>query len=200
MKTGPEKSNDGEVVSAVLAGDTDRFAEIADRYQASLLRVARSRLGDPGRAEDAVQETFLSAFKSLHTYDSIYSFRTWLWTILLNQCRRAAKKQAARKTVQEIPDGDESSLRSAMPGPASLLLAKERAALLEDLLATLPESRADALRLRFFGNLKFQEIADTMGCGLSTAKLRVRSGLTRISAAMKEFAVPFDTEPPASRS
>ena len=56
---------------------------------------------------------------------------------------------------------------------------------LESLLARLPEAQADALRLRFFGELKFQEIADAMGCSLATAKNRVRWGLTTLSSMMQ---------------
>jgi RNA polymerase sigma factor (sigma-70 family) len=61
------------------------------------------------------------------------------------------------------------------------LWRKERAALLDELLARLTPAQADALRLRFFADLKFQEIADTMGCSLLTAKNRVRSGLLRLA-------------------
>lgn len=62
-----------------------------------------------------------------------------------------------------------------------MLLEKERAELLEKSLERLPEPEADALRLRFFGDLKFQEIADTMQCSLGTAKNRVRKGLVRLA-------------------
>ena len=68
--------------------------------------------------------------------------------------------------------------------PAARLLAKEQSEELESLLARLPEAQADALRLRFFGELKFQEIADAMGCSLATAKNRVRWGLTALSNMM----------------
>jgi RNA polymerase sigma-70 factor (ECF subfamily) len=64
----------------------------------------------------------------------------------------------------------------------SRLLQKERGELLEQLLAELPQPQADALRLRFYGGLKFQEIADAMGCSLSSAKNRVRWGLEKMSA------------------
>jgi RNA polymerase sigma-70 factor (ECF subfamily) len=66
-----------------------------------------------------------------------------------------------------------------------VLLAKERAAQLEALLARLSLAQADALRLRFFGGLKFQEIADTMQCSLNTAKNRVRDGLARMAEMLE---------------
>lgn len=178
------------MVAAVLAGDRDRFAELVGRYHGPLLRLATSRLGRREWAEDVVQEAFLNAFKSLHTYNSQYSFRTWLWTILLNQCHRHYKKQGAAGVVRpwgdqsasEVAGGQRSAhqLRSA-ESPADHLLARERNAQLNDLLNQLPESQADALRLRFFGGLKFREIAQAMDCSLSTAKNRVRWGLTKMA-------------------
>ena len=67
------------------------------------------------------------------------------------------------------------------PPPLERLLAKERTAQLERLLGRLSRVQADALRLRFFGGLKFQEIADTLECSLSTAKNRVRWGLLHLA-------------------
>lgn len=197
--TPPEPISDGTLIATVLAGDKNAFETLVQRYEAALLRVARSRMGRPDWAEDVVQETLLCAFKSLHTYNSAYSFRTWLWTILLNQCRRQLKRfsrgvfigsweqqssdEERRATLAEQLRSDES--------PSKRMAAKERSELLDTLLTKLPEPQADALRLRFFGGLKFHEIAEAMGCSLSTAKNRVRWGLTK----MAEFLGPEEDLP-----
>ncbi|MEX1040046.1 MAG: sigma factor, partial [Pirellulaceae bacterium] len=75
---------DGEIITAVIAGDRDKYAVIVNRYRPALLNLARSYLPDSAAAEDAVQQAFLNSYRWLSTYDSRYSFRTWLWTILLN--------------------------------------------------------------------------------------------------------------------
>ena len=180
---------DGVVVEAVLSGQKERFALLVRRYQGPLLRVAQSRLGRREWAEDAVQETFLCAYKWLSGYDSRYSFRTWLWTILLNQCRRQGKRRARKPRVlawsqQPVDDrGEPSSLSTTpcrQPGPAAQAMAIERSRQVEALLASLPLAQADALRLRFYGGLQFDEIAAAMGCSVSGAKNRVRCGLLKI--------------------
>ncbi|WP_158261138.1 MULTISPECIES: RNA polymerase sigma factor, partial [Pirellulaceae] len=95
MTTTPDRPpTDGELLTAVLSGQREKFAEIVRRYQTPLLRLAMSRLGRQQEAEDAVQQTFLNAFRWLNTYDSRYSFRTWLWTILINNCNRLHQKSA----------------------------------------------------------------------------------------------------------
>jgi RNA polymerase sigma-70 factor, ECF subfamily len=187
---------DQALMARVQEGETARFAEIVRRYQPALLRVATSRLGRRDWAEDTVQETFLAAFKSRHTYRSEYGFRTWLWTILLNQCRRSAGRRARQPLVNYWADGaagaeasavDQASIARAESLPLEKLLAEERLALLEASLARLPAVQADALRLRFFGGLKFDEIAGAMQCSLSTAKNRVRWGLVRLAELVRHM-------------
>jgi RNA polymerase sigma-70 factor (ECF subfamily) len=177
---------DTVLFARVRAGDADSFAELVRRYQPALERVARSRLGRADWAEDVVQETFLAAFKSAASYDSRFGFRTWLWTILLNQC--ASHFQRRMRSVPLEPWPEESQgvevgdQRDHVDGsPLGKVLAEERSAQLESLLLQLSGVQADALRLRFFGGLKFHEIAAAMQCSLNTAKNRVRWGLMRMA-------------------
>jgi RNA polymerase sigma-70 factor (ECF subfamily) len=185
---------DGMLISAVLAGEREQFALLVRRYERALVRTAQSRLGRDDWADDVVQETFLCALKWLHTYDSRYGFRTWLWTILLNQCHRCWKKHSRDLLIgswPEIESRQEISVEIARQlrtenNPSEQLLARERVQLLDAILFRLPEAQADALRLRFFGELKYPEIATAMNCSLSTAKNRVKWGLMK----MAEFLGP----------
>lgn len=186
---------DTSLVAAILAGDREAFVLLVQRYQAPLRAAARSRLGREDWAEDAVQETFLCLVKWLKSYDPRFSFRTWLWTVLLNQCTRLAQKQArqnARRLDLPGTDGDFSSpagfLASGEASPVDALLAGEFRGNLHALLAQLPQAQADALQLRFFGGLKFQEIAAAMDCSLTTAKTRVKQGLLQLSEWLRAGA------------
>lgn len=184
--------SDGELVAQVLAGRRERFAVLVERYEPGLLRAAQSRLGRWDWAEEAVQESLLAAFKSLHTYDSKYSFRTWLWTILLNQCTRQHERRCRRPLRPLPPGAEEVRTTEARDEPPAAAIAQERTAQLHRLLARLPDPQADAVRLRFFGGLKFREIADAMGCSLSTAKCRVRWGLTKLSEQVESEGSLFE--------
>ena len=201
--------NDAELMRRANCGDSAAFAELVRQYQPALRRVAASRLGSIEAAEDVVQETFLAAYKSRHTYDEQFGFRTWLWTILLNQCRRYAGRQARKEQLVSLDASgaiggtDPIGPADAGADPAALagLLAQERRELLERLLGQLSTVQADALRLRFYGDLKFQEIADAMQCSLCTAKNRVRWGLLKLSELVQhERAGPPAAESPGSRS
>jgi RNA polymerase sigma-70 factor (ECF subfamily) len=185
---------DGMLINAVLSGEREQFALLVHRYQRALVRAAVSRLGRNDWADDVVQETFLCALKWLHTYDSRYSFRTWLWTILLNQCHRCWKKRSRDLLVGSWPEIESRQEISAAvarqlksdKNPSDQLLARERVQLLDAIPFRLPEPQADALRLRFYGELTFPEIAAAMNCSLSTAKNRVKWGLLK----MAEFLGP----------
>jgi RNA polymerase sigma-70 factor (ECF subfamily) len=197
------EQSDAALMRWAQDGRRDAYAEIARRYRGPLLRFARSRLGRDDAAEEAVQETLMAALRSRHTYDESRSFRTWLWTILLNQCtavrRRAhrAGRVANWTDCAKPTDGNAAPIeRHALePGhsPLAALLLKERAERLDRLLAELGEPQADALRLRFFAALKFQEIADAMNCSLLTAKNRVKAGLLRL-AEMLRMATAADDD------
>lgn len=180
----------------VQAGAPECFAVLADRYFDVLVRVAESRLATREAAEEIAQEALFAAFKSRHTYNPSFGFRTWLWTILLNACRREHKR--GRRSPQVLAWTDvHSSQQQSKPNaenevspredqPVARALAREASARLNEHLRELRTEEADALRLRFYAALTFQEIADATGCCLSTAKNRVRTGLTKLAEQMRE--------------
>ncbi len=181
---------DAALVSAILAGNREAFVQLVERYQQPLRAAARSRLGRDDWADDVVQETFLCLLKWLRTYDSRFSFRTWLWTVLLNQCTRHTQKQSRQVAGCENDIASPAGfLASGEASPVDALIASESRGNLQALLSRLPPAQADALRLRFFGGLKFQEIAAAMDCSLTTAKSRVKQGLLQMSEWLKAGSV-----------
>ncbi len=181
--------DDIEIMERVKNGEHSLFEELVLRYRSTMLRVAGSKMSDVNWAEDVVQESLMAAFTARDTFNAEYSFRGWIWTILLNTCRRQLKNRGRTKefTRSSLPKRDELLI----PEPASddtglqRLLNDESQRLLAAELDRLPEAQADAIRLRFYGGLKFQEIADAMQCSLRAAKLRVKNGLVTLSLRLK---------------
>ncbi len=182
--------DDVQIMRLVQAGQVELFDVLVQRYRGPLLNVAWSKLGDPTWAEDAVHETFLAAFASRATYNPQFAFRTWVWTILLNLCRRQWQRREKRPREESFP-------QAAAVGPAgfrepfteeaapAIFLRSERRAEVHRLLDRLPEVQADALRLRFFGGLQFSEIALAMNSSLGAAKQRVKNGLTALASQLR---------------
>lgn len=86
-------------VQACLNGDTHSFGPLVQRYQDRLLRLAHYLLGGWDDAEDAVQETFIKAYKKLETYDTERPFSSWLFKILVNTCKDRMKSAYWRKKI-----------------------------------------------------------------------------------------------------
>ena len=182
--------NDQEIMERVRCGQVELFDELVNRHRPSMLRAAASKLRNQAVAEEAVQDAFLSAFAHRHTYRSEHSFRGWLWTILLNTCRGLVLRELSRIDRAGRQSEFPASNEPCSSGDALIrLVREEQAALLFRFLNDLPEAQADALRLRFFGELKFDEIAHVMNCSTNGAKQRVRSGLERLSAALRRADV-----------
>lgn len=183
--------DDVEIMRRVNAGQVELFDELVRRYRGPLLNVAWSKLGDRAWAEDAVQETFLAAFTARATYNPQFAFRTWVWTILLNLCRRQWQRRETRPREQSLSNAlpaDRAGYREPVTHDTALAqaLGTERREQVHRLLARLPEAQADALRLRFFGGLQFSEIALAMGSSVSGAKQRVKHGLIELAAQLRE--------------
>jgi RNA polymerase sigma-70 factor (ECF subfamily) len=172
----------GQSAAARVLGDP---ATWVDEHGDALFRYALLRVRDTATAEDVVQETFLAVFAARHTFNPNFAFRTWLWTILLNLCRRQLKRH--QRQPRQVPHSQLSATGLASAEPVewetglSRLLHLERKEQLAALLNELPESQGDALRLRFFGGLKFSEIAEAMQSSISGAKRRVQTGLLALA-------------------
>lgn len=168
----------------VKAGRLDRFASLVGRHQSGLFRYAQSVLGSRSLAEDAVQETFMAAFKSRDSFDLGRPFRSWLWAIHVNSCRRLARNNSSKASPQ--PPVDELPELPGRERPADWRMEREDDRhRLERALEQLPAEQADAIRMRFFGELGYDEIGDATACAPATAKSRVRYGLTKLASLLE---------------
>ena len=179
--------NDAEIMRQVQAGRLDMFEVLVRRYRPALMQVARNRLGDPAWAEDVVQETFLAAFTARDQYKPAFAFRTWLWTILLNLCRRQwRRRQTGPRSAVSTQFTGQPHEPAFLETGLSVALAVEQRERVRTLLTRLPEVQGDAIRLRFFGGLPFAEIAATMNSSLAAAKDRVKTGLLTLAKWLQE--------------
>lgn len=189
--------SDADLMRQVQAGRHALFTELVRRHRDGLLRFARSKLADAHSAEDAVQEALLSAYAARSTFDPRFAFSTWVYSILLNVCRRQRARTRRRRCgrLDALVCG---AGREECRTPLDELLESEDRARLSAWLGELPEAEADALRLRFFAGFSFDEIALAMQSSLSAAKSRVRRGLERLAARRRGRCVRSPVVEPGS--
>jgi len=164
------------MVDAVLAGDRDAFRAIVERTQGPVYRACLRILGSVAEAEDAAQESFVTAFRSLGGYRGEGSLQAWLLRI----ATRNAWRRGRRRPPSDISVAlDRPSGRADDPLHATLL--GERRAEVRSAVAALDEPYREVVALRYFGELSLDEVAAATGRPLNTIKTQLRRGLQRLA-------------------
>jgi RNA polymerase sigma-70 factor (ECF subfamily) len=172
---------DDLIIQRVLGGDREAFGLLVDRYQERCTRLAVHIIGDREDAEDAVQETFLRAFRSLEHYEERQRFAAWLFHSLINQCRSLARRRKRRAAF--LPNW-ERSMEAASFDPAPAEQSELRDALRRALERLDPPQR-EAVVLRFADELTYDEMAAVTGVGVSALKMRVQRACARLRAFLE---------------
>jgi RNA polymerase sigma-70 factor (ECF subfamily) len=169
---------DRELVTRVLAGQTDEFRVLVDRHQQPVFRFAMGLLGSREEAEDVTQEAFLAAFASLSGYDSTRAlFSTWLFTIARNRCINSLKQR--RPGALKEPDLFASG---SSPDP---LVRQELSEQLDRALAALPVKQRSAFVLAEIEQLPYAEIARIERTSLGTVKSRIHRAKQRLQSLLE---------------
>ena len=169
---------DRELVRRVVAGQTDDFRALVDRYQQRIFRFASGLLGDREEAEDVTQEAFLAAFANLSGYDSSRaSFSTWLFTIARNRCNNLLK-QSRPTALNELDSIDDASSTDS-------IVRHELSQQLDRALATLPVEQRSAFILAEVEELPYAEIARIERTSLGTVKSRIHRAKQRLQSLLE---------------
>jgi len=180
-------AEDAEALRAVARGEEPAFAKVYDRYSpillGLLLRILRSR----PEAEDVLQEVFLQVWQQARSFDPARG-RAFTWLVTLARSRaidrlRAvdSRERAARASAEEAPPAAEAQVWADDEAERS-----ERAEAVRGALAELPEEQRQVLLLAYLEGMTQSEIAAAKGQPLGTVKTRTRTGLRRLSEALRE--------------
>jgi RNA polymerase sigma-70 factor (ECF subfamily) len=184
-------------VASVLAGDREAFRVLVERESANVFRTCYRVLGSLPEAEDAAQEAFVIAFRSLGTWRGDGPFGAWIARIAV---RLALRQAGRRKTVAwldplasdgtagpaHIPDHRTRAAPARQsPDPAVHAIRSERDATVRLAVARLDEPYREVVALRFFGELSLAEIAAASGRPLGTVKTHLRRGLLRLRSTLE---------------
>jgi RNA polymerase sigma-70 factor (ECF subfamily) len=174
-----------ELVESSRRGDLEAFNCLVAAYQDRVYNLCLRMVGSPQAAEDATQEAFLSAYRSVGRLRGT-NVRSWLFRIASNICideLRRRKRQPAISLDAPAPDAeDERSMDVPDPdaGPEQLAVRGELWAALQAELAELPHEQRLAVVLCDIEGLSYEEIAETMGGSVGTVKSRISRGRARL--------------------
>ena len=173
------EATDGELI--VRAGDGDRgaFEVLYRRYARPVFGLALRRLGDRGRAEDAVQETFASVWRAARSYKPERGpGGPWLYAV----ARNAIIDRSRARTEPAVEAPDQESHEPSPPDHAEASWTAWRA---HRALEELSVNERSVIELAYWGGLSQSEVAEYLGIPLGTVKTRTRSALARLADVLE---------------
>lgn len=174
------EQTDGDLIGRVGGGDRAAFAELYRRYYRPILGLALRRLGDRGRAEDAVQDAFAALWRSARSYDPERGQGgAWLYTVARNAIVDGARRRP--ELPAEAPDEPSQEIGPLERAESSWLAWRVHSA-----LELLPEHERPVIELAYWGGLSQSEIAERLQVPLGTVKTRTRSALARLADALED--------------
>ena len=173
------RETDADLIQRAGEGDRTAFEALYRRYARPVFGLALRRLGDRGRAEDAVQETFASVWRSARTYRPERGpGAPWLYAVARNAI-------VDRSRGRTDASGDVPELASDEPDPAERTEQSWVAWRVHRALEELPEREREVIALAYWSGLSQSEVAEFLGIPLGTVKTRTRAALHRLADVLE---------------
>ena len=147
------------------------LTRLVEQYQLQLLKMCRMYLPDSTSAEDAVQETFIKAYKALPSFRGECSEKTWLMRIALNTCRDITRTGWFKHIDKRIVPEDLKNLTAPEESGISDLAAE---------ISSLPRKQKDAVLLYYYQNMTVEEVAQALNTSPATISRRLNAARTKL--------------------
>lgn len=176
-----EGSSDAVIVARVLRGDVEAFRVLVERYRDRYARYAVHMLGNREDAEEALQDAFTRAYRSLSRCEDPERFGAWLFRILVNRCRTIGARRGRRSKTFVVDEG--ALLDAAIDHPAESAAWREE---IERALRQLRAEQREAFLLKYVEEMGYDEMSQLTGVGVSALKMRVMRACERLRELLSE--------------
>lgn len=180
-QVGQLELDDLTLVVRAQEGDVRAFEALARRHQRALYRVAVRVLGDPGDAEDALQESLLDAWRHLDQFRGDAAFTTWMYRIVTNRCL------AALRRPRPLPTARAAAEVAAPNSPERAAELDAELAALADAVQDLPYDQRVCWVLRELSGVGYAEIAEITGAGEAAVRGRIYRARVRLAEVMRQW-------------
>jgi RNA polymerase sigma factor (sigma-70 family) len=177
------REGEPELLTRAIGGDHEAYAKLVRPHERVAYRIAVAITGRNADAEEAMQNGFVKAYRSLHRFRVGAAFRPWLLKIVVNEAHnvlRAERRQArlgARAAEQH---------RAEIAGPDEAVIAREEVETVLGALARLPEADRLALALRYFAELPDGDAAALVGTSTEAHRVRLVRARRRLQALLED--------------
>ncbi|MBK8026805.1 MAG: sigma-70 family RNA polymerase sigma factor [Chloroflexi bacterium] len=205
------RDDDLLLIQALRNGDEDAFMRLVELHQASLLRVATLIIGDEQVAQEVVQETWIAVLKGLHAFEGRSSLKTWIFTILMNRARTAARREGRyiglaldvdetgefetavaadrfRPTHDQLePHAWITPPRSWDEMPEQVFLSGEVRKVVIDAIETLPAQQREVITLRDVEGASAEEACNILSISESNQRVLLHRARSRVRRALEAY-------------
>lgn len=177
--------NDNEIISSVLQGDKNAYAELVTRYQNYVFTLTLRLIKSREDAEEVAQDVFVKAYRSLKDFRGESKFSTWLYTIVnTTSITFLRKKKLAIQSLDdertfEVADSKDSGFR------ADQVEKKSRIAMVTNAISLLNPDDAEVITLFYKAEQSLEEISKILGMETNTVKVRLHRARTRLKEKME---------------
>lgn len=176
-----EGSSDAVIVARVLRGDVEVFRVLVERYRDRYARYAFHMLNNREDAEEALQDAFARAYRSLARCEDPERFGAWLFRILVNRCRTLGARRGRR--AQTFVVDETAVLEAAEDHPAERTAWREE---IDRALQHLRPEQREAFLLKYVEDMGYDEMSELTGVGVSALKMRVMRACDRLRELLSE--------------
>ena len=182
-------SPDENLVSQTLAGDRDAFGVLVHKYQDMVYTYAFQKVRNEADSQDITQEVFLRAYRHLCKLRHPHRFRSWLYTIMSNECNRwLAQVTETRRHEIALDDATEDALQFE---PAHTAATEGWQVDLERAISALPDDNRVAVSMFYMGDCSLKEISEFLGVSVNTARGKLHRARQQLGTAMSEHYSRF---------
>lgn len=185
---------DEELIRSAVAGDRHAFTALIRRYEETVYGFAFKVCGNPEKAREVLQDTFINVFRKLASFDGKSKFSTWLYTIVSNNCLMKRRRRKIDDLLESLDDPPAAPGKGVAPHtdrwnetPVELLLTGELRTILERALSRLPADYRVTFVLRDMEEKSTRETATI----LNLSEEAVKSRLRRARAFLREQLNPY---------
>jgi len=180
------------VCAARDEGNRKAYADLMASYREPLYLLLLRMTHNTTMASDLTVETFSKAFLQLHRYSPTGTFSSWLFSIGVNTyidyLRKRKLETVSINSITRTSDGDfiEYQIPSSQPNPEEMMIRMQRDAALKEIVDQLKEPYRQIIRLRYYEDLSYEDIAERLKIPIGTVKVRLNRAKTLLSSIVKE--------------
>ena len=181
--------NDQPIIDAILAGDTQSFNVIVDRYKDLVFTLALRILKHREEAEEASQDTFIKVFRSLNRFKGDSKLSTWIYKVAYFTCLDRLKKQKREQHIVAIDEFTEHQVKT-IDNALDMIEKEERKVAIQDCLQLLPSNDVALLTLFYFEELSLEEIAKIVDLTANNVKVKLYRSRKKLASIVRDRIEP----------